>query len=281
MKRFTMYVNPATILALAALVFAVTGGAYAASGDGDGHVTASVAKKKSKSGGSSGKPGPRGPAGPAGPAGGQGPAGPQGAAGATGAKGETGAPGTNGTDGENGREGTAGPAGKSVAVKSFKGSEEPAGADCNKAGGASFEVETTGTSSYLCNGLSASGGGTLQAGELEHGVWSMTIDSFTSAEDSYWGLASIGLPRPFASEPKVEFIKEKESSANCPKEGEAKEGYLCIYTLEEEPQLSETFKLSKIKPEGIQGPRTSGVVLKFVNEEEPKGLVLGTWTANG
>jgi hypothetical protein len=109
-KRLT-YANVAMTLAL---VFAMSGGAYAASK----YVitsTKQISPKVLKS--LKGKAGANGAQGPAGAAGA---AGPQGAAGAAGAKGEvgaTGAAGTNGTNGTNGKDGTTGftetlPAGK-------------------------------------------------------------------------------------------------------------------------------------------------------------------------
>ncbi len=126
MNRIKKHINPATILALAALVFAITGGAYAASGSGGSgngggnsagnasHATAYVAKAKKKSKTPAGKPGPRGPAGPAGPAGAPGPAGPAGPtgpAGGAGAKGETGPTGPTGPQGPEGKKGETGPKG--------------------------------------------------------------------------------------------------------------------------------------------------------------------------
>jgi hypothetical protein len=88
-------------VAVVALVFAMLGGAYAATNSG-GKATASKAGKQGKQG----KPGKTGPAGPAGPAGATGPAGPAGAKGAPGAPGEPGAPGAPGEPGEPGPEGS-------------------------------------------------------------------------------------------------------------------------------------------------------------------------------
>jgi hypothetical protein len=79
------------VISVIALVFAMFGGAYAATNNG-GKATAS-AKGKPGPRGRTGKPGPTGPAGPAGS---QGPAGPAGAA---------------GKNGENGKPGPAGPQG--------------------------------------------------------------------------------------------------------------------------------------------------------------------------
>ena len=90
------------VISVIALVFAMLGGAYAASDDsGSGKATASAKAKK----------GPRGPRGPAGPAGPQGPAGPAGAKGDTGAAGSNGAPGAKGATGPTGATGPKGATG--------------------------------------------------------------------------------------------------------------------------------------------------------------------------
>lgn len=97
-RRFT-YANVAVTLAL---VFAMTGGAYAASKiliTSTKQISPKVLKSlKGARGanGANGANGTAGTAGPAGPGGAQGPAGP---GGPQGPKGETGAPGTNGTTG--------------------------------------------------------------------------------------------------------------------------------------------------------------------------------------
>ena len=133
MKFFHQRFGIPGVIAVCALVFAMLGGAYAASNGGDG-ATASAKR---------GKPGPRGkrgPTGPTGPTGAAGAAGPQGAAGAAGAKGATGATGTNGTNGTNG---------KSVTVTEIP-ADEP---ECAELGGAL--VEETGNSASaveVCNG---------------------------------------------------------------------------------------------------------------------------------
>jgi Collagen triple helix repeat (20 copies) len=103
--RRRIHVSPATAIATLALVFAMTGGAYAA-----GHYlitsTKQISPKVLKSlkgakgangaSGANGANGTAGPAGPAGPGGAQGPGGPQGPKGETGPKGEI------GTDGQTG-----------------------------------------------------------------------------------------------------------------------------------------------------------------------------------
>jgi len=85
------------VISVIALVFAMFGGAYAATNN-NGKATASAKAKK----------GPRGPKGPAGPAGAAGPAGP---AGAAGPKGDTGPKGDKGDTGLQGEKGEKGPKG--------------------------------------------------------------------------------------------------------------------------------------------------------------------------
>jgi hypothetical protein len=87
------------VISVIALVFALFGGAYAASNSsGGGKATASAKAKK-------GPRGPKGAPGPAGPAGAQGPAGP------AGAKGDAGSNGSNGTTGPTGAAGAKGATG--------------------------------------------------------------------------------------------------------------------------------------------------------------------------
>jgi hypothetical protein len=100
-KRLT-YANVAMTLAL---VFAMSGGAYAA----NKYLitsTKQISPKVLKS--LKGKAGANGAQGPAGAAGATGAGGPQGPVGAAGAKGETGAAGAPGTNGTNGTNGTTG-----------------------------------------------------------------------------------------------------------------------------------------------------------------------------
>jgi hypothetical protein len=107
-KRFRP--TPGTLIATFALVFAMTGGAYAAKRyliTSSKQISPSVLKSLK---GATGKAGPAGPAGPAGSggAGPAGPAGPQGAAGAAGAAGEKGAQGDKGEKGIQGVKGVEG-----------------------------------------------------------------------------------------------------------------------------------------------------------------------------
>lgn len=114
-RRFT-YANIAATLAV---VFAMSGGAYAA-----GHylitstkqISPKVLKTLKGASGQNGTAGTQGPAGPAGPTGSAGPTGPQGP---QGPKGENGAPGPKGEKGIQGEKGTTGftetvPSGKTL-----------------------------------------------------------------------------------------------------------------------------------------------------------------------
>ncbi|HVQ58663.1 MAG TPA: hypothetical protein VMS60_07120 [Solirubrobacterales bacterium] len=96
------------IVACIALVVALGGGAYAASGGLTGKQKKEVKKIAKEVAGAPGAPGAPGLAGPAGP---QGPQGPPGADGATGGKGATGATGKAGKDGVTGVTGVTGESG--------------------------------------------------------------------------------------------------------------------------------------------------------------------------
>jgi Collagen triple helix repeat (20 copies) len=103
-------ITPSTLIATLALVFAMTGGAYAASRfliTSTKQISPKVLKALR---GANGKSGAAGPAGPAGAAGAQGPAGPAGAAGAgtAGSAGAAGPAGPAGAPGKDGKDGTTG-----------------------------------------------------------------------------------------------------------------------------------------------------------------------------
>jgi hypothetical protein len=129
------------IVAVVALVFAMLGGAYAATNNGGGKATASAKGKPGKQG----KPGKTGPQGPAG------------SAGAPGAKGDTGAAGGNGTNGTNG---------VSPVGTKFTGNSE----GCTEGG-----VKFVGTNTTVaCNGAKGTTGftETLPSQKTESGIWS-------------------------------------------------------------------------------------------------------------
>ena len=109
--RRRLRLSPATVIAGLALVFAMTGGAYAAKKyliTSTKQISPSVLKALQGKAGVAGAPGVAGAQGAAGPAG---PAGPAGAAGAGGAKGETGPAGIKGEKGVTGATGASGATG--------------------------------------------------------------------------------------------------------------------------------------------------------------------------
>jgi hypothetical protein len=161
------HMTPATVLAFVALVFAITGGAFAATGGSGGNapakataatgraasLTAATAKKKKPTS-------TRGPAGPRGATGATGPAGPAGATGPGGAQGPA------GNNGANGGEGKAGANGENVTTRAASEAE------CKeKVGGTAFTV--AGKTEHVCNGKSGTTGftETLPAGKTETGTW--------------------------------------------------------------------------------------------------------------
>ena len=206
------------VISVIALVFAMLGGAYAASDNGSGNATASAKAKK-------GPPGPRGKRGKTGPAG---PAGPQGPAGPAGAKGDNGTNGQNGEDGLDGADGDDGTNGKNVEVGT-------AGAECPN-GGATVQVAgEPSTKKAVCNGEDGEGGEgggfpeTLPAGKTETGAW--TLVGNNNAE----GMAAFGWSIPLtpadAAAITVHFT-DLDGDATCTgtiNEPTAPAGKLCMY----------------------------------------------------
>ncbi len=167
------------VISVIALVFAMLGGAYAASNNGGGKATASAKAKR----------GPRGPKGATGPAGAQGPAGANGKDGAA------------GKDGSAGIQGSQGLPGKSVAVNNYSG-PECAGSE----EGATVEVAgEPATKKYVCDGEEGSpgspgspwtAGGTLPGGATETGVW---VVAKSGADGAGGMLAPISFTIPLAA----------------------------------------------------------------------------------
>jgi hypothetical protein len=211
------------VISVIALVFAMFGGAYAASNSsGGGKATASAKAKK----------GPRGPKGATGPGGPQGPAGPAGAAGKDGANGNSGAPGSAGT---------------SV-------TSAPASAEECPSGGTKF-TSASGTS-HVCNGEAPAGGEFpefLPSKKTETGVWGKRYPSVeASSSEAGSNLAfPISFPIPLEEAPTVVVVQStEEGTSACPGRGGgsfpspeeeeeeipyvptipmAEPGFLCIY----------------------------------------------------
>lgn len=180
------------VVAIVALVFAMLGGAYAATGGGNPLAAASGKKSAAK----------RGPKGPRGPKGDAGPAGPAGKEGSAGKDGLAGKAGKDGKDGEDGQPGTPGESPQ--VVLAFTGAEEevgtPPGEPCHKAGGIEYEVISTGDSHIVCNGKEGSPwtvGGTLPSGQEEKGTWAFSV---SGGDDLGHALAPISFSIPLLGE---------------------------------------------------------------------------------
>lgn len=207
-KRLT-YTNVGVTLAL---VFAMSGGAYAA---GKFVITSTKQIKPNVLKQLQGKAGANGAAGPAGP---QGPAG------------------ANGKDGVNGKDGAGGKDG--VNGTSVTSAVEPKGANCAE-GGSKFTA-ASGTS-YACNGKAGkegspwTAGGTLPSGSTETGAWS--IEGIANAEGEL-KMTSVSFAIPLKIPPKkygfvpVGGTTDAEISARCKGSAENPEavaGNICLY----------------------------------------------------
>ncbi|HKZ12407.1 MAG TPA: collagen-like protein [Solirubrobacterales bacterium] len=264
LQRFQDRVGTAGfIVAIVALVAALGGGAYAASGGLTGKQkkeVETIAKKV-------GKPGP---AGPTGAPGATGPAGAPGAKGDAGAKGDTGSAGAAGAPGAAGKPGAS--------VEEVPG--EPA--SCNGAGGTTYELE--GNATAVCNGSPWAVGGTLPKGKTETGMWTVGTEN----TENFKALASASFTIPLASSAgmTVHFInvageEELESAVLGPKPAAcsgtadsptALPGTLCVY----EKNRSGAFESGHgLTFELANGVGVAGSALNFYSE--PKGWAYGSW----
>jgi hypothetical protein len=244
------------ILACVALIAALSGGAYAASGGLTAKQKKEVKKIAKQFAGQPGAPGAPGPAG---------------SPGAKGDKGDPGAPGANGTNGTNGVSPTG---------TAFTG---------NAHGCAEGGVEVKGANtSYVCNGVKGQNGQTgftktLPAGESEYGHWSMT--GRTNAQIL---ISSISFVIPLSSAPELHYVESGSTDPACPgtvEDPEAEEGVLCVY--EGVPNGGASAGIQAFI-EGFSAEHTdqNGSTLAFLGKpfepnpgvvEDSPVLVFGTW----
>ncbi len=277
-KRLT-YAN---VVATFALVFAMSGGALAAS---KFLITSSKQIKPSVLASLKGKAGANGAQGAAGAQGTQGPAG------AAGAKGENGAAGANGTNGEPGKEGapgTNGKNGKTVVVAK----EEP-GANCVE-GGSSFEVEGSGAKHYACNGSPWTPNNTLPSGATETGSWAIGVEP-PGVEFPEKQLIALSFPiqlKASLAAAHVHFIEEEGNEvgtgvpptecgtpAGSAAEPKASPGDLCVYTTYDKHVEYVGISMSG-EGLGRPGASTTGALLEIRPENEKGGALpeaIGTW----
>jgi hypothetical protein len=234
-----------------ALVFAMSGGAFAAKRyliSSTKQIGPNVLKQLQ------GKAGKAGPAGPQGP---QGPSGPAGAA---------------GKDGVNGKDGAVGKDGVSVAGTEFSGAEGPCGV-----GGSKF-TSASGTT-YACNGNPAEYPQTLPTGRTETGVWGFANQGPQFSQV----VANISYPMPLSqaiAEENVHFIPpEATSPPQCPgtvSEPKAAVGNLCIYTTALEGVETNGPYLEVLDPTGA-GEYKLGAVKIFQINSSATASGFGSW----
>jgi hypothetical protein len=284
------YANVVTTLAL---VFAMTGGAYAVTGKGGGPSGPS-AVIAAKGGGAGGPSAPsaaiaatkkgkskakalRGPAGPRGPEGKQGPAGPQGPAGANGKDGANGSNGEKGVAGETGLQGNAG---KSVVL----GKINTGVATCKEQGGVSIEVEGNAASKQsVCNGEPGviHPGTTLPKGASETGTWIAMEGEPEEVE------AAISFPIPLsataAEHTTPVYVPNTDTTlpAGCQgsaAEPEAEEGHLCLFQGPAHYQHGAEFGEVFFKPGVLEeGVGTTGTRFVIASQEGEHARFVGTW----
>ncbi len=226
------------VISVIALVFAMFGGAYAATNDG-GKATSS-AKGKPGPRGKPGKPGPAGPQGPAGPAGPAGPPGPQGP------KGDKGDTGPKGEKGEKGPKGDKGTEGDPWSV----GGVLPTGK--TETGAWAFgPVAEGGLGGFKINRVPISFNIPLNASLDE-----AHVHFINSAGEEITGLDADG------TAPSTPCTG---SAAN----PTAPAGHLCVYTggLFTEPKLSNS-RIKQLDELAQSGASTAGAVLEFIHVNE-------------
>jgi Collagen triple helix repeat (20 copies) len=212
-SKISRRVTYANVAATLAVLFAMSGGAYAA---GRYLITSTkqISPKVLKA--LSGKPGAAGAAGAQGPQGTQGAPGPQGPQGPAG---------TNGTDGTNGTSGT------SVTSKEQKTGKIGTCAE----GGSEFTAGASKT--YACNGSPWTAGGTLPSGKTETGAWAVDgapVPEIHNQETSISFTIPLSDELPAASVHIIAPGGEGAGGGTCPTgssvaKPEAEPGNLCIF----------------------------------------------------
>jgi hypothetical protein len=221
------------IISIVALVAALGGGAYAASGG----LSSKQKKEVQKIAQTEAKKfaGKQGAAGATGPQGAAGPKGDPGAAGLNGGPGEKGASGEKGDPGNQGLRGPAGPSPEVVELPA-----DPSAAEC-KAGGAKI-LGADGEEVTVCNGEGGGGGEgfpeTLPSGKTETGLWEVLGENGV-AIPGVAVITQISYPIRLAAVPTEGLLIDprsasQEEKAKCPgsvaePEAEAA-GVLCLYS---------------------------------------------------
>lgn len=252
--RRRLHFSPATVIAGLALVFAMTGGAYAAKKyliTSTKQISPSVLKSLRGEAGANGVAGAAGAQGLQGPAGPAGPAGNNGANGEKGLQGEKGAAGVQGIQGKEGKQGATG---------------------------------ATGTSGFTS---------TLPSGKTETGAWSIYVNTTGAGGPLALASISFPIPLAAPGEKKAFFFTAKQvekkefGSTGCSGTAEAPTapaGVLCVYAAFEhfENTFNEVLRVRGALPTDLQGYATFGAFLNGTSfEGEPNAPALieadGSW----
>lgn len=265
------------IVACVALIAALGGGAYAASGGLSGKQKKEVEKIAKKYAGKSGQTGAAGTNGAPGP------------------KGDTGAAGKEGPQGKEGKEGPPGKPGadgKSVEVIPVLTGQT----ECNGNGGAIVGPEGS-ASTEVCNGSPWTVGG-LPSGKTEMGAWA--FGNLAVKSSAVLVPISFSVPLEAGKTVDVHFVNkfgEEEDELNAPgpasvclgtvRKPTAPVGVLCVYTqfssvsVGSTPKPTAVFKSalgvgvatgSTLNKAGIAGTN-----LEFATIEESSGYAQGSW----
>lgn len=264
------HLNATTVIAIVALVFAMTGGAFAVTSKGGAAPVASVAKKKSKGDASRGPRGPKGDTGPVGPVG---------PAGAPGKEGLAGKEGPAGNDGANGANGTG------ATTESFGGKAH----GCEEGG---VLVKSASPEAVVCNGKAGKNGTTgftekLPAGKTETGAWSGQLTAGASTAVVFIPIAfNIPLEAPIESGD-AEYVGPSGNGTTCPGSAEAPEaeaGHLCVYqetTSNIEENAGRIANALFLRPDKgyatAFGASSTGTILYLTVEANKEGFGFGTW----
>jgi hypothetical protein len=250
-RRFT-YAN---VVATLALVFAMSGGALAASKfliTSTKQIKPSVLKSLKGKAGAQGQAGPQGSPGPAG---------------------KEGPPGKTGPAGKAGEAGAPGVAGRSVVASTASGGE------C-KEGGTKLEVEGSGKPSHVCNGEKGviHPGETLAPEASETGTWAM----YTGPEPGAIVVSPISFTIPLAN-PVAEGNLKMEppgysgTETGCPgtaEDAKAEPGFLCVYTTAN-PEYEQSN--GELAIPSVGGGSVDGAVVNWVFDAPEKSYAYGTW----
>ena len=265
-----------SVVAVLALVFAMTGGAYAAKKyliTSTSQIKPSVLKSLQGKAGLAGAPGPQGAQGLPGPAG---------------------TNGTNGKDGKDGSNGGAGPVGPAGATGKKGDQGEPGSKGATGSAGASGPAGTTGPAGVTGpEGVCATASCHLPSGATETGTWIAAVANFP--EGSFPAAIAISFPIPlkeastgeshafyFSSHETEEIEKGEKNTGASECKGTvvsptAPAGKLCVYTeLQENKSATPFFVLA---PGGTpeQYGKTGATVIFGIEAPPSRIEARGTW----